>query len=335
MTPTNGSTSTPIILNDEDGDDYENYELLDLNQFPDDDDDLDQYTANHNDTNVNFEKIPQAYCNNIIRSHGTHKCGFSKLPDFSKTRFSFHSNFIVPATSTFHDPPEQPVQIHRQQPSPKQLVDILFTRSGQKQFSFLDITGQSELISLLEPNGSAKSIINWAEESNFDQNQQRAFEIITSSFVLSYYNASDTTKSTRSSYHAERKKLKFLAHHNTQENDQLICFLHGPGGSGKSAVINLVLLYCKNFCNYIWSDFQSNERVIVVTALTGVAATLLNGETTHSALYLNQKKDISREQIQFWSQTKMIIIDEISFAHKNDIVLINSKLAKLKQNPHH
>ena len=36
-----------------------------------------------------------------------------------------------------------------------------------------------------------------------------------------------------------------LAHDNGQ---QFVCFLHGPGGSGKSTIINLVLAYAKEYC---------------------------------------------------------------------------------------
>jgi ABC-type molybdenum transport system ATPase subunit/photorepair protein PhrA len=63
--------------------------------------------------------------------------------------------------------------------------------------------------------------------------------------------------------------------------NQLICFLHGPGGSGKTTVIDLVTAYENN-------DFST--QTILVTAMTGVAAMILVEETTHSAVYLNQKK---------------------------------------------
>ena len=69
---------------------------------------------------------------------------------------------------------------------------------------------------------------------------------------------------------------------------QLILFLHGPGGSGKSTVIDLVLSYAENYCK-MYENFAFTSRTIVITGLLGVTATLILGETTHSALYLNQK----------------------------------------------
>ena len=65
--------------------------------------------------------------------------------------------------------------------------------------------------------------------------------------------------------------------------------------------------------------------------MTGVAATLLLGETTHSALYLNQKKSIKSEQVEAWASTRLLIIDEISFASKEDFEQIHQNLRQLKQ----
>jgi hypothetical protein len=42
-----------------------------------------------------------------------------------------------------------------------------------------------------KPNGSAKSIVNWAIKSNLGANQQRVLEIIIGSFVLSYYDTAE------------------------------------------------------------------------------------------------------------------------------------------------
>lgn len=62
--------------------------------------------------------------------------------------------------------------------------------------------------------------------------------------------------------------------------------------------------------------YHFTSRSIVVTAMTGVAATHICGETTHSSLYLNQKRTIDGEQVELWEETRLLIIDEISFASK-------------------
>ena len=61
--------------------------------------------------------------------------------------------------------------------------------------------------------------------------------------------------------------------------------LHGPGGSGKSHVVNVVMMYAKFFCENL--EHRFTKRTIVDTALSGVAATLIGGETTHSESGLN------------------------------------------------
>ena len=72
-------------------------------------------------------------------------------------------------------------------------------------------------------------------------------------------------------------------------------------------------------------------NTIVVTAMTGVAATLICGETTHSVLFLNQKHEIEPEQIELWADTHLLIIDEISFASKSNFQMMHKQLGKLKQ----
>jgi hypothetical protein len=106
--------------------------------------------------------------------------------------------------------------------------------------------------------------------------------------------------------------------------------LHGPGGSGKTAVIDLLMEYAREYCSYL-DNFEFTSRTIVVTAMTGVAATILLGETTHSAVYLNQKRPIEAEQVELWAGTRLLIIDEISFASKDDFRELHNKLRQLKQ----
>jgi hypothetical protein len=58
--------------------------------------------------------------------------------------------------------------------------------------------------------------------------------------------------------------------------------------------------------------------MIVVTALTGVAATLINGETLHSAAKFCNKK-ITTDHISKWKNTWLVIINKISFATSADL----------------
>ena len=112
------------------------------------------------------------------------------------------------------------------------------------------------------------------------------------------------------------------------DEEQLICLLHGPGGSGKSTVINMVIAYAKSYCESIQHDFTN--RTIVVTAMSGVAATLLHGETTHMCIGMN--RTISKEDIRDFSDARLIIIDEISFAGIPSFERIHECLKTLMEN---
>ncbi len=76
-----------------------------------------------------------------------------------------------------------------------------------------------------------------------------------------------------------------------KNKDNLIMFMTGAGGSGKSHVINNVLAYASKFCETIGQPFD--KRTIVVTAMTGLAATSILGETAHSAMCLNISGGVS------------------------------------------
>ena len=80
----------------------------------------------------------------------------------------------------------------------------------------------------------------------------------------------------------------------SNNTEQLICCLHGPAGSGKSTVIELVLLYAQEYCLYL-PNVMFCRNTIVVTTMTGVTATLICGESMHGALFLNQKHEIETE----------------------------------------
>ena len=104
-----------------------------------------------------------------------------------------------------------------------------------------------------------------------------------------------------------------------------VCFLHGPGGSGKSAVLELLLNYAREYCQHVGEIFT--ENTIVVTACSGVAATLVKGRTVHSAVHLNKEiEGIKRLEKQKWLHTRLLIVDEMSFASKRDIMRIEERV---------
>jgi PIF1-like helicase len=168
------------------------------------------------------------------------------------------------------------------------------------------------------------------ENSNLINVEQEMDQATGTTGVLVPEVAGQST-SSRSPYSNEKTKLLRLVHQYRPKYRQLIGFVHGPGGCGKTTVIDLVLEYAREYCSYM-EGFEFTSRTILVTAMTGVAATLLMGDTTHSALYLNQTKPLTPQQIELWEETRLLIIDEVSFASKGEFEEINKKLNMLRPN---
>jgi hypothetical protein len=83
----------------------------------------------------------------------------------------------------------------------------------------------------------------------------------------------------------DKTKLEYLVGRGKIGSNKLISFLHGPGGSGKSAIISLLQLYCKEY--YVLLQHETYNRSIVVPAMTGVAAAIIGGETVHTRTTTN------------------------------------------------
>ena len=107
---------------------------------------------------------------------------------------------------------------------------------------------------------------------------------------------------------------------------QLIMFLTGPGGSGKSRIISELLSYAEKFCSNIQQPFTRNT--ILVTACSGVAATLIHGQTLHSATFLNTNicNIDTDEKAKFQNCVKMVLIDEISMLSGSEIKALSKRL---------
>ncbi len=113
---------------------------------------------------------------------------------------------------------------------------------------------------------SAKSIFEWCkipkqaiddnEPPIFDKYQRRAFQVrIVGQFVMTYYREAEfnfVNRTGRQEYLNNRKNLAKMINH----KDQLIMFFSSAGGSGKTAVINQVMMYASEFCRNLGVPFD-------------------------------------------------------------------------------
>ena len=282
--------------------------------------------------------LPKHFSIDNIQMKGDHRCGYDNLCPVSVGELS--TDIIQPeqhpprqnTPNTVYEPTEGYL------PTKRDLVSLLLSKRQVRTRKFqTKLNDREEELPIPEANGSRWSIRKWAKLAGLDAEQTCAFQIFCSTFVLSFhYSAGSCVLEPRMEKYiaSEKKKLKKLADMKSRGTRQLVCLLHGPGGSGKTAVTDLTIEYCQQFCSFI-EGFQFTSQTIVVTALSGVAATNLMGETTHKALYLNQRRAIDPEQVQQWlGVTRLVIVDEISFASRALILKMHKNLTILMQDRH-
>lgn len=108
-------------------------------------------------------------------------------------------------------------------------------------------------------------------------------------------------------------------------------FLTGSAGAGKTYVLNQFI------------DYLKSEKIpVAVTASTGIAATHMNGMTIHSWSGIGVKDALSPKDLAFLKQkkfirdkiekTQVLIIDEISMLHKQQLEMVNMVLKFFKKN---
>lgn len=106
-------------------------------------------------------------------------------------------------------------------------------------------------------------------------------------------------------------------------------FLTGSAGAGKTYVLNQYIQYLK--------DRKVN---VAVTASTGIAATHMKGVTIHSWAGIGVKETLSKRDLMFMNnkkyikkpleKVKVLIIDEISMLHRNQLELVDQVLQYFK-----
>lgn len=114
-----------------------------------------------------------------------------------------------------------------------------------------------------------------------------------------------------------------------QDSNQILAFLDGPGGTGKTFLLNTVI-----------HAFLSRSKTVVAVSSAGVSALLLhNGSTAHSAfgIPLNVDEDSTcalngrDSKSQVLKRADLIIWDEISMQHKHGVEAVDRSLQHVRQ----
>ncbi len=106
-------------------------------------------------------------------------------------------------------------------------------------------------------------------------------------------------------------------------------FLTGSAGTGKTYVLNKYISYLKD-----------RKIPVAVTASTGIAATHMNGQTIHSWCGMGVKDNIHQLDLRKLAEkkyiqknvvnAKVLIIDEVSMLHKNQLQMVDEILTYIK-----
>ena len=185
-----------------------------------------------------------------------------------------------------------------------------------------------------------------AEEKGIilDKIQYVAYEIICSTFLLNVLRQSWEDQNSeevsgfatgtirpnldRSTIDARTKVIEKLMELGAKE--QLIMYMTGPAGAGKSTSIEVAQQFCFEFCRSLGLLWNSNT--FLFTALSGCAAALFGGVTTHSATFLNsQAKNVTMDMIRIWKDVKVLIVDEISFGTVGNMEKMNDMLNMIRR----
>ena len=281
-----------------------------------------------------------------LREKGANQCGFNNVVNPSEpinppakeqeafvktTQHPQHCQDDIDSNSGAEQG-QQESDTYRRTKSCRDLLQTVFNFSSTRRRKFATFQDSDDEVDVQQANGSAASIIDWANKARLDDAQKRTFEILTASFVLTFYDEAHSEISTGrrvAEFLVEYDKLHCLSQR-SKKKENLISFVHGPGGAGKSTIVDLVINYCEEYCTNMQYTFTS--QTIVVTALTGVAATILLGDTTHRAVHLNRRKGFDAEDIEAWRHTRLLIVDEISFAPPSLFEKLDSNLRTLTNN---
>ena len=176
--------------------------------------------------------------------------------------------------------------------------------------------------------------------TKLDNQQKLTYHSICATFLLGLINdGKDNTTSlgqyftaitghdnpdppTTTNYHEEQIiKTKLMS---IGGREQLVMFLTGPAGAGKTTAVKLAQTFCFNFCkavSMIWRD-----NTFLFTAYTGSAACAFGGITTCSAAFLNKKRELSDDEKGTWEGVRIVVIDEISFMKALEVEKLNKNL---------
>ncbi len=111
-------------------------------------------------------------------------------------------------------------------------------------------------------------------------------------------------------------------------NTQLIMFLSGPAGAGKTTAIKVAEKFCYRFCKAVGSLWH--DTTFLFTAYTGSAASYSGGVTICKIGCICKSGALTLEEKLQWKYVKILIIDEISFMQDDELIKLDKRLKECR-----
>ena len=161
-----------------------------------------------------------------------------------------------------------------------------------------------------------------------NEKQHAAFLLSGAAFLQHLYKTVETSSTSQHNGASQiDEKLCQVFDNLLPPSGQLLLYLSGSGGTGKSRVLQALVEFAK-----CWKASES----LVVTASCGGAAMLIGGSTLHSALgiALGLNPPSPTEAMRAtWSQVGVLFIDEFSMISPSLFTLLDKRLRQLKVRP--
>ena len=118
------------------------------------------------------------------------------------------------------------------------------------------------------------------------------------------------------------RAFEIVAQHVCFGGSQLLMFIGGVGGTGKSHVVNAVLRLF---------SLLGMSKNILVAAPTGAAAILIGGHTIHSLTLLPDSPGKNLQELcDIWKGVDYLVLDEMSMIGASFLSMLSSRLQRAK-----
>ena len=178
------------------------------------------------------------------------------------------------------------------------------------------------------------------ENNSHSTNEPELVRILSSDYFNKDFRAAQESShliinETASAFSLNTEQLRgfrIIANHaSALAPDQLLMYLGGMGGTGKSQVIKSLM--------HLFKERNESYRFMVL-APTGTAAALLNGSTYHKALAVNRQNEVGEdfskntstivnEVQERYQGVDYVFIDEVSMISCSDLYTISARFAQV------